>query len=392
MTQAGSDIEISIVNELADVDREQWNAVANPSSELYDPFLDWDFLEALERSHSATPETGWAPHHILAKSSDGKLTGAMPLYLKSHSQGEFVFDHAWADAYERAGGRYYPKLLTAIPFTPVTGRRRLVDTEAPNATAIADALLHTAIRLCADNNISSLHINFTDALEWERLGGQGLLQRQDQQFHWTNDDYETFDDFLAALASRKRKNLRKEREKAQESVWFLHLTGNALTPVHWNVFFDFYMDTGSRKWGTPYLTREFFELIHERMADKILLVMAYDNHTNAPIAGAMNMIGGDTLYGRYWGRREERPFLHFETCYYQAIDFAIKHKLRFVEAGAQGGHKLARGYTPTSTFSAHWIANEGFSDAVANYLEHERNEVDAHINYLGERTPFKRGD
>ena len=253
-------------------------------------------------------------------------------------------------------------------------------------------MIQAAVKLADANKISSLHINFIDALEWESLGEMGFLKRQDQQFHWLNDGYDSFDDFLAALSSAKRKNLRKERAKAQDGVRYEHLTGDALTEAHWDLFYEFYQDTGSRKWGSPYLNRAFFSELTARMADKVLLVFAYDEDTSAPLAGALNKIGSDTLYGRYWGRREERPFLHFETCYYQAIDFAIANGLSRVEAGAQGGHKLARGYVPTPTYSVHWIADPGFSKAVENYLDMERRDVDAHIEMLGERTPFKRGD
>ena len=384
-------ISISIEQGLANVDREAWNAVANPDGEPYDPFLDWDFLEALEATDCVSPDSGWAPNHLIVKDDSGDIIGAMPLYLKFHSQGEFVFDHSWADAFERAGGRYYPKLLCAAPFTPVTGRRLLVK-PGELSSQVKDAMIQAAVKLADANKISSLHINFIDALEWESLGEMGFLKRQDQQFHWLNDGYDSFDDFLAALSSAKRKNLRKERAKAQDGVRYEHLTGDALTEAHWDLFYEFYQDTGSRKWGSPYLNRAFFSELTARMADKVLLVFAYDEDTSAPLAGALNMIGSDTLYGRYWGRREERPFLHFETCYYQAIDFAIANGLSRVEAGAQGGHKLARGYVPTPTYSVHWIADPGFSKAVENYLDMERRDVDAHIEMLGERTPFKRGD
>ncbi|MEM8921755.1 MAG: GNAT family N-acetyltransferase, partial [Pseudomonadota bacterium] len=350
----------------------------------YDPFLDWDFLEAMEASGSATPETGWAPHHVLAHDEAGKLVGALPLYVKNHSRGEFVFDYAWADALERAGGRYYPKLVSAIPFTPVAGRRRLAT--GPHAQEVKDAVLAAAVKLADANDLSSLHINFIDEFERAHLDALGLLIRQDQQFHWFNNGYESFDDFLAALASRKRKNLKKERATAQDAVRFEHLTGDQLTETHWDIFFRFYVDTGDRKWGTPYLTRDAFSLLSERMADKILLILAYDG--DRPIAGAMNLIGSEALYGRYWGRAEERPCLHFETCYYQAIDFAIANGLKRVEAGAQGGHKLARGYAPAATYSAHWIAHDGFRDAIAHYLTQERNAVSQDMAFLNDRTPF----
>lgn len=380
-------LEIRLVKSLDEIEASDWNAVANPESESYDPFLSWEFLQAMEESGVASPETGWAPHHIIVEKAGQGLCGAMPLYLKSHSQGEFVFDHSWADAYERAGGHYYPKLLSAVPFTPVTGRRRLVR-PGPDATQISDALLGAAVKIAADNDISSLHINFLTGEDALRLEAAGLLVRTDQQFHWHNDGYESFDDFLAVLSSSKRKNLRKERLKAQEGLTFRHLTGDEITEDHWDVFYEFYLDTGARKWGTPYLNRETFSLLGERMADDILLIFAEeDGH---PIAGALNMIGGDRLLGRYWGTVSPRPMLHFETCYYQAIDFAIAHGLKTVEAGAQGGHKLARGYVPETTYSAHWIAHEGLAGAVEEYLGRERQMVERESNFLRERTPFKK--
>ncbi len=389
MTDDELTLSMRIETSLSNVDREAWNAIANPADLPYDPFLDWDFLQALEETKCVSPQTGWAPHHIIAQDQNGVIVGACPMYLKSHSQGEFVFDHAWADAFERAGGQYYPKLLIAIPFTPVTGRRLLASAD-PTGQHIKDALLQTAIQLTATNKLSSLHLNFIDALEYEHLGAQSLLQRTDQQFHWVNDNYKNFDAFLDVLASRKRKNLRKERAQAQDGILYEHLTGDQITSEHWDIFYKYYQDTGARKWGSPYLNRAFFQLLGQRMGDKILLVLARDTEDNRPIAAALNMIGSDTLYGRYWGCSEPRPCLHFETCYYQAIDYAIAHNLKRVEAGAQGGHKLARGYAPTPTYSAHWIANQGFSDAIAQYLEHEREQVEADIEYLGQRTPFRK--
>ncbi len=380
-------IRISVAQGLADVDPAGWNAVANPPGLRFDPFLSWEFLEALERSGAAAPRTGWSPHHLTILDAGGVIRAAMPLYAKTHSQGEFVFDHGWADAFERAGGRYYPKLLCAVPFTPVTGRRRLT-APGPDADRLKAALLAGAVQIAADNELSSVHFNFVEEADAAALGEAGLLRRTDQQFHWRNNDYRSFDDFLTALSSAKRKNLRKERAKAQDGLAFRHLTGPDITEAHWDAFFHFYMDTGSRKWGSPYLTRETFSLLSERMADRLLLVFAYDG--SRPVAGALNLIGSDTLYGRYWGCLVDKPMLHFEVCYYQAIDFAIARGLQFVEAGAQGGHKLARGYAPVATHSAHWIAHDGFRDAVADYLERERAAVEADMDYLRERTPFKK--
>lgn len=380
--------KIRLAHGVSEIDRAAWNAVANPEGEAFDPFLSWEFFDAVERSGAATAETGWAPHHLIIDGPGGDLAGAMPLYLKTHSYGEFVFDHSWADAFQRAGGSYYPKLLSAVPFTPVTGRRRLVR-PGPDAGRIRDALLAGAVQVADDNDLSSLHLNFIPQDEAERLALSGMLHRTDQQFHWFNDGYESFDDFLAALSSAKRKNLRKERAKAQADLTFEWVTGSDITEAHWDAMYEFYIDTGNRKWGSPYLNRESFSLLGENLRDHILLVFARDD--GEAVAGAMNLFSDQTIWGRYWGCREERSMLHFETCYYQAIDFAISRGLKTVEAGAQGGHKLARGYVPVTTHSAHWIAHEGFRDAVAQYLEHERRQVEADQDYLGERTPFKKG-
>jgi uncharacterized protein len=384
-----TNFRIDIVTGLSEVDPAEWNAVANPPGVRSDPFLSWEFLEALESSGAATPDTGWIPRHILVRDANDTLRGAMPLYGKTHSRGEFVFDHSWADAFERAGGAYYPKLLGAVPFTPVTGRRRLTP-PGPDEARIKALLLSAAVSFAEQNKISSLHLNFIEEEESEALTLNGMLCRTDQQFHWFNNGYESFDDFLAELSSAKRKNLRKERAKAQQGLTFEHVRGNDITEAHLDVFFEFYMDTGSRKWGTPYLNRETFSLLRERMANDMLFVFAMED--GEPIAGAMNMIGSDTLYGRYWGTIDPRPMLHFETCYYQAIDFAIANGLAVVEAGAQGGHKLARGYVPVLTHSAHWIAHPGLRGAIADYLERERVAVEHDLDYLNERTPFRKSE
>lgn len=376
-----------IISGLDEVSAGAWNKVANPPGVAFDPFLSWEFLEALEASGAATPETGWSPCHVLIEGPGEALLAAMPLYAKTNSQGEFVFDHSWADAYERAGGQYFPKLLSAVPFTPVTGRRFLIP-PGPDQERLQDTLLSAAIQIAAQNDCSSVHINFLPGEMATRMDENGLLIRTDQQFHWRNDNYAEFDDFLAALSSSKRKNLRKERAKAQAGVRFEHLTGDQITEDHWDAFFEFYIDTGARKWGYPYLNRETFSMLGERLSENILLILAYDDDT--PIAGALNLIGSDTLYGRYWGCTDPRPFLHFETCYYQAIDYAIAHKLSTVEAGAQGGHKLARGYVPVTTHSAHWIAHKGLREAIDHYLERERSAVEHEAKYLMKRTPFKK--
>lgn len=362
-----------ILTGLAEISADAWNAVANPAGVNFDPFLSWEFLEALESSGAARPETGWSPCHVVIEGPDKRLLAAMPMYAKTHSQGEFVFDHSWADAYERAGGQYFPKLLNAVPFTPVTGRRFLIP-PGPDQERLHSALLSAAVQVAVQNDFSSLHINFLEPNGAEQLGETGLLIRTDQQFHWQNKAYSDFPAFLADLSSAKRKNLRKERAKAQSGLTFKHLKGPDISEAHWDAFFEFYMDTGARKWGYPYLNRDTFSILGERMSEHILLILALDNDT--PIAGALNFIGSDTLYGRYWGCTDPRPFLHFETCYYQAIDYAIANGLGTVEAGAQGGHKLARGYVPVTTYSAHWIAHQGLREAIDHYLERERSAVE----------------
>ena len=378
---------ITILKTLDGVDAAAWNAVANPPGLPYDPFVTWEFLDAMERSGAACPRTGWRGAHLLAHDAGGRLRGAMPMWFKTHSRGEFVFDQSWAEAWERAGGAYYPKLLSAVPFTPVTGRRRLV-VPGPDEALYKSALLQGALQLVAETGASSFHMNFIEEAEAPALEHAGMLIRTDQQFHWQNAGYGSFDEFLATLSSDKRKNLRKERAKAQEGLEFRHITGAEITEAHLDIFFEFYMDTGNRKWGSPYLTRKSFSMLRERMANDLLFVFAYEGET--AIAGAMNLIGSETLYGRYWGCTDPRPMLHFETCYYQAIDFAIARGLKTVEAGAQGGHKLARGYAPVLTRSAHWIAHAGFRAAIADYLERERAAVDADFDYLKDRTPFRK--
>ena len=371
----------------------QWDACANPlSSEKaltkhYNPFISHAFLSALEESRSAIPETGWAPQHLVLDDGKGSILGCMPCYLKAHSQGEYVFDYGWADAFERAGGRYYPKLLSAVPFTPVTGRRLLVP-DVDDASQRQQYLLNAAATLLDRHGASSLHLTFLTGQEWERAGQMGLLRRTDQQFHWRNEGYSRFDDFTASLTSRKRKLIRRERREAcNDGITIKKLTGSDLKESHWDAFFSFYTDTGARKWGQPYLTRNFFSLIGQTMADRILLIMC--ERAGRPIAGALNFIGGDTLFGRYWGCLEDHRFLHFEACYYQAIDFAIANGLGCVEAGAQGQHKLARGYIPQTTYSAHLIADPSLRAAVSDFLVHERNYVEMERRELSSLTPYK---
>lgn len=358
----------------------QWDALAGSGN----PFVSHAFLSALEDSGSVGPGTGWDPAPIVIEDARGTLLAAMPAYLKAHSQGEYVFDHAWADAWHRAGGRYYPKLQIAAPFTPATGPRLLLSDEA-----YAAPLLRAAETLCARSGLSSAHATFIEPAQRPLFERAGWLLRSDIQFHWHNRGYGSFEDFLADLSSRKRKDLRKERARAQDGVTIRHLSGGDLRPEHWDAFWEFYQDTGMRKWGQPYLTREAFDLLGERLGDRILLVLAYA--AGRPIAGALNFIGEDALYGRYWGCTVDRPFLHFELCYYQAIDAAIERGLARVEAGAQGGHKLARGYEPVRTWSAHWLTDPGFREAVADFLEREREGVAQDSLYLSSRTPFRKG-
>ncbi|MBN9479899.1 MAG: N-acetyltransferase [Bordetella sp.] len=370
---------------IAAIGRDAWDACAAPSG---DPFVSYDFLDACEASGSAVPSEGWAARHLSLHDEDGAVIGVMPLYLKGHSQGEYVFDHSWADAYQRAGGRYYPKLLGAVPFTPATGPRFL-NAPGTDAATVREALLQGALTLTERLGVSSLHVNFPTEAEWRAMTKAGLLPRRDIQFIWRNDGYQSFDDFLAALSSNRRKTIRRERREAQAGLDIRVLTGAEITQAHWDAFFAFYMDTGDRKWGRPYLTRDFFARVGASMADRIALVMAFENGT--PVAGALNFIGREALYGRQWGTLVDRPFLHFELCYYQAIDFAIARGLSRVEAGAQGEHKIARGYLPSPVYSAHFIADPALRDPVAHYLEQERPAVEAQMQAMTvELSPYRR--
>ncbi|MCC5981494.1 MAG: N-acetyltransferase [Oceanicaulis sp.] len=375
---------VRMIEGLGGVDREVWDRLANPAGAAFDPFLSWDFLQALEQSGCVSEETGWVPRHLIAENVDGEPVGALPLYLKSHSYGEYVFDHAWANALERAGGQYYPKLLTAVPFTPVTGRRVLAADDATRS-----ALVEAAQSLAREWGLSGWHVLFPDERDAKALEAGGLAPRTDIQFIWHNRAYGSYGDFLADLASRKRKALKKEREAAQAGVEIVALTGGELEQEHWDVFFACYLDTGARKWGTPYLNREFFQLIHERMADHVWMVRA--RREGRWIASALNFIGGEALYGRYWGCLEGHDSLHFELCYHRAIEYAIAHGLKRVEAGAQGHHKLARGYRPTPVGSAHFLTHPGFDGAVRRYLRNEQKAVMAEIASLDADSPFKSG-
>jgi predicted N-acyltransferase len=378
-------LRLQVHDRVASVGRETWEACAAATG---DPFVSYDFLDACEASGSAIPAQGWAGRHLVLHDEGNAVLGVMPLWLKGHSQGEYVFDQGWAQAYERAGGRYYPKLLAGVPFTPVTGPRRLVRPGADEPMVRA-ALAQGAVELLEQMSLSSLHVNFPPAHEWSELGDAGLLLRQDIQYVWRNNGYGIFDDFLADLSSSRRKTIRRERREAQSQLEIRTLTGEQIQEAHWDAFFACYIDTGSRKWGRPYLTRDFFARIGATMADRIALVMAFSD--GQPVAGALNLIGRDALYGRQWGTLVDVPFLHFELCYYQAIEFAIARGLQRVEAGAQGEHKIARGYLPSPVYSAHFIADPALRAPVADYLAQERPAVEAEMAVLTEElSPFRQ--
>ena len=379
---------VQVSRRIADLGREAWDACAANPDYLANPFVSFDFLDAVEAAGCAVERAGWGPQHLSVEDEAGRVAAVMPLYLKSHSQGEYVFDHAWADAYERAGGRYYPKLISAAPFTPATGPRLLVRPDVDREEAWR-TLIGGALAVCERYDASSLHVNFPTQAEWTWMGEQGLSLRQGQQYHWINAGYAHFEDFLGALSSGRRKTIRRERRDAQSEVEIVALTGAQITEDHWDAFFGFYMDTGSRKWGRPYLNRLFFSLLGERMADRVLLVMA--RRGGRWIAGALNLIGDDCLYGRNWGCVEDVPFLHFELCYYQAIEWAIEHGLQRVEAGAQGQHKIARGYLPAPVYSAHYIADPRLRAPVADFLERELAAVAGEMEWLAEEySPFRQ--
>ena len=416
---ATTELRISVVNAIGEVAAAEWDACANPDSTknyndilasvqaqaeppasaahpvknqdqdtLYNPFVSHDFLHALEASNSVGGRTGWQPQHVLARTPDGTLVAAAPCYRKSHSRGEYVFDRGWAEAYERAGGSYYPKLQIAVPFTPASGPRLLLR-PGPHAHAVARALAGGLVELCGLSGASGVHVTFATEPEFRLLGELGYLQRTDQQFHWENPGFANFDDFLAALTARKRKTIRRERYDALQNGISVHwLTGRDLTEDVWDAFFEFYTETGSRKWGRPYLTRPFYSLVGEKMRNRIVLVMA--KRAGRWIAGAINFIGSHALFGRHWGAIEHHPFLHFELCYYQAIDYAIAHKIPRVEAGAQGEHKISRGYLPTTTYSAHYIADPALRRAIADYLVRERAYIAAAGAELAAFAPFRK--
>ncbi len=379
-------VTLKIVTRISEIGADAWDACAGRDN----PFVSHAFLSALEDSGSAVEEEGWGPQHLILEDDGGRVIGAVPAYLKSHSQGEYVFDHGWAHAFENAGGKYYPKLVAGVPFSPVPGPRLLIHPDANHARVTA-TLAAGLIELCDMHGASSVHVNFLPEAQWKALAEHGFLQRQGQQFHWRNDGYRTFDDFLAALSSRKRKNIRKEREAvAASGVRIRALHGDDLTADHWDAFYRFYRDTTDRKWGWDYLKRDFFRLLHERMRDKVVLMFC--DLDGMPVAGALNLVGTDTIYGRNWGGLARFKHLHFELCYYQAIDWAIAHGLKKVEAGAQGQHKIQRGYLPSATYSAHWIPHQGFRRAVADFLRREREAVGEDMEVLMEYSPFKKNE
>jgi len=387
MPDGGEAATVKIYASIAEVDASGWDACARIGSPDDNPFVCHAFLNALEESGSASDRAGWMPQHVVVEDAGSVPIACAPMYVKSHSQGEYVFDHAWADAYERAGGRYYPKLQVAVPFTPVTGPRLLVrpgGDEARNRQILIAALTEVANK----SGVSSLHVTFTNEADTEALAKAGFAIRMGEQFHWENDGYEDFDGFLAALTSRKRKMIRKERRKvADAGISVRPLVGSEIEPRHWDAFHEFYIATYDRKWGYPYLTREFFTLLSERLGDRVVLVVA--EHDGQIVAGALNLVGGDAIYGRNWGCSGHFKFLHFEACYYQAIEFAIGHGLKRVEAGTQGPHKIQRGYLPRRTWSAHWLHDENFRNAVDDYCRRERAAVEQDMTYIEEISPFR---
>jgi len=383
MPDGPEQLTLSLHPAIAEIAAADWDACAGESN----PFVSHAFLSAVEDSGSAGPRTGWIPQHAALRGADGRLLAVAPMYAKSHSYGEYVFDHGWAHAFERAGGSYYPKLQVAAPFSPVPGPRLLV---RPGSGVPVTALAGGLVQACEHADLSSVHVTFCTEAEWHALGDAGWLQRIGMQFHWDNAGYADFEDFLAQLSSRKRKVLRRERRDAQScGLDFLTLQGAEITEAHWDAFYRFYRSTVDRKWGSAYLTRKFFSLVGERLGDRVVLMLAL--HGTRPVAGALNLRGAETLYGRNWGAIGDYPFLHFELCYYRAIDFAITHGLKRVEAGAQGRHKIQRGYLPQTTYSAHWIRHGGFRRAVENFLREEQEDVRAEMAALMEHSPFRDG-
>ena len=385
MPDGREEVSIKVLDKISDIPSEDWDACAGQSN----PFVSHTFLYALEESGSVTSKTGWLPQHLLVHDEDEQIVACMPMYLKNHSYGEYIFDWGWAEAYNRAGGSYYPKLQAAIPFTPATGPRMLV--KDGSSDRYYQVLMSGMIQLAEKHKVSSLHITFPPKGQWDRLGASGFIKRTSKQFHWENRGYTDFDDFLSELTSRKRKAIKKERRQVQEQgIQLERLTGEKLTEDYWDVFYQYYLNTIDRKWGQSYLTREFFSILGDTMSDLAMLVIA--QHNGKRVAGALNLIGSDTIFGRNWGCSEDFKFLHFEACYYQAIDFAIEHKLRWVEAGAQGPHKIQRGYLPREVYSAHWIADPKFREAVEQFIDQERREINYEIDGLMEYSPYRKAE
>jgi uncharacterized protein len=385
MPDSGEAITVKLAERIDEIGEAAWDSCAGSDN----PFLTYAFLHALEASNSASAETGWLPQHLVAEDSCGRVVGVVPMYLKSHSYGEYVFDHGWADAYRRAGGRYYPKLQVSVPFTPVNGQRILV-AEHPDRAAVRDTLIGALVKVAERRRVSSLHVTFCTGEEAAAFAEAGFLIRSGFQYHWENRGYRSFDDFLAALNHGKRKSIRKERrDVAAQGVEVVALSGAALKPEHWDAFFEFYHATSDRKWGSPYLTRDFFTRLQATMADSVVLMLARKD--GRWVAGALNLVGGNTIYGRNWGSYGDFRFLHFETCYYRAIDIAIERGLARVEAGAQGEHKIQRGYLPEPTWSAHWIRDGAFRDAVAHFLKQETALIGHEMAELRQHSPFKQG-
>jgi predicted N-acyltransferase len=386
MPDGSEHIAVRVAERISEIPAEAWDACAGPD----DPFVSYAFLSALEDAGCVSADSGWLPHHLAVEGPDGAVAGVAPLYVKGHSQGEYVFDWGWADAYERAGGRYYPKLQSAVPFTPVPGRR-LLSLPGPGAERAQTALAAAMVELVQRHGLSSAHVTFAEESQIRLLEAHGWLVRRGMQYHWHNRDYRNFDDFLGRLVSRKRKTIARERRRVAEAgIRTPILCGDDIRPRHWDAFHRFYVDTYDRKWGYPYLNREFFELLTERLGDRVVLVMAEQD--GQPIAGALNLRGSDALYGRNWGADGEYRFLHFEACYYRAIDFAIEHRLGRVEAGTQGPHKVGRGYLPVDTFSAHWIADPGLREPVRDFVNREARQISYEKRAMANASPYRYCD
>ena len=386
-------VKVEFINDINLIEKKQWDLCACPEAfkgeKIIDPFTTYNFISALENSGSVGKGTGWHSCHLVVK-IEKEIIAVMPLYLKGHSQGEYIFDHNWAQAYNNFGGNYYPKIQSAVPFTPATGRRFL--TKKGFEKQGRDALERGIINLALNNKLSSAHITFCTSFEAKKVSDNNFLKRKTLQYHWENKGFSNFEDFLNSLSSRKRKTIKKERKIAtslfKDNDGIFSFTGSQLRDKHWDSFWKFYQDTGNRKWGIPYLTRDFFQIINECMPENILLFLAIENDT--PIAGALNFIGADTLYGRYWGCSKYHSCLHYELCYYQAIDYALKNRIKKVEAGAQGEHKISRGYLPSFVYSLHWFSNKSFASAISEYLDKEEKVINQEYDVLMKTSPYKQ--